>query len=45
VIRSRVALERFIVEGVPLTQYPGARPSAEEYRKVLDQIQADLTPG
>lgn len=45
VIRSRVALERFIVEGVPLTQYPGARPSAEEYRKVLDQIQADLAPG
>ena len=45
VIRSRVALERFIVEGVPLTQYPGARPSAEEYRKVLSQIQADLAPG
>lgn len=45
VVRSRVALERFIVEGVPLTQYPGARPAVEEYRKVLDQIQADLAPG
>lgn len=46
-VRSRVALERFIVEGQPLTTYGGAGGKAAlvEYRRIVAQLLSDLAEG